>query len=168
MTSVVQRSARAILIDADGRLLLIRRSKEGLEPYWTTPGGGVEADDQSIEDALIRELREELGAEVDQVQQVFLASSPAGPGEEVAVAHFFACRLRSLDPALRSGPEFSEPARGGYDLDLVVIDAGGAIEVDLKPAALKAFIEANWVALRDAALRPAGDAASMPGSSGER
>lgn len=55
-----RRAARAILIDDEGRLVLIKRTKPGREPYWTAPGGGVEADDVSVEAALRRELAEEL------------------------------------------------------------------------------------------------------------
>jgi len=39
---VRRRSARAILIDDDGHLVLIRRTRPGRAPYWTTAGGGVE------------------------------------------------------------------------------------------------------------------------------
>ena len=39
--TVERRSARAILIDDEGRLVLIKRSKPDREPYWTTAGGGV-------------------------------------------------------------------------------------------------------------------------------
>ncbi|MFI0445139.1 hypothetical protein [Actinomadura sp. 6N118] len=42
MQSVVKRSARAILIDEVGHLLLIKRIKPGQEPYWTTPGGDAQ------------------------------------------------------------------------------------------------------------------------------
>jgi 8-oxo-dGTP pyrophosphatase MutT (NUDIX family) len=59
---VRRRSARAILIDDDGYLVLIRRTRPGRAPYWTTAGGGVEVDDASIEAAMHRELAEELGA----------------------------------------------------------------------------------------------------------
>lgn len=148
MNEVVRRVARGILID-DGRLLLIRRTKPGCEPYWTTPGGGVEPGDGSVEHALVRELREEVGAEVSHVQQVFLVSDPIGDTGG-AVQHFFVCRLRDLDPDRRCGPEYLEPGRGRYDLESVVPGRGGALPVDLKPAAVKAFIEANWVALVDA------------------
>ena len=37
-----RRSARAILIDDDGYLVLIKRTRPGRTPYWTTAGGGVE------------------------------------------------------------------------------------------------------------------------------
>ncbi len=112
MREVVRRAARAILIDHDRRLLLIRRTKPGREPYWTTPGGGVEPFDASVEQAMIRELREELGAEVDAVQQVFVVSDPAGD-TGVASQQFFVCRLRHLDLERRGGPEYSEAGRGG-------------------------------------------------------
>jgi len=156
MPSVVKRAARAILIDENQQLVLIKRSKEGQAPYWTAPGGGVEADDASIEQALLRELREELGAEVSGVQQVFLVSNATGEG--VGVQHIFVCRLDSLDLSRQSGPEFAEPGRGSYDLDRVTLDADGSVAVDLKPAALKEFIEANWVALVDAATPVAASA----------
>lgn len=57
-----RRAARAILIDDRGRLVLLKRSKRDRAPYWTTPGGGVEETDASVEAALHRELAEELGA----------------------------------------------------------------------------------------------------------
>jgi ADP-ribose pyrophosphatase YjhB (NUDIX family) len=150
MSAVVKRSARAILVDDTNHLLLIRRSKDGQEPYWTAPGGGVEATDPSIDQALVRELREELGAEISSPRQVFLVSNAVGDGS-VGVQHIFACRLSSLDLELRSGPEFTEDGRGSYDLDRIAMGSDGSLPVDLKPAALKSFIEANWVALLDEA-----------------
>lgn len=104
MTGVVRRAARAILIDDSGRLLLIRRTRPGLEPYWTTPGGGVEPTDESVEQAIVRELREELGAEVSDVQPVLQVSGLAGDAG-VTVQHFFVCRLLHLDLDRRHGPE---------------------------------------------------------------
>lgn len=149
MTAVVKRAARAILIDNDHQLLLIKRTKPGQAPYWTSPGGGVESDDPTVEHAMVRELREELGAEVSRAQQVFLVSNPTGDAG-VGVQHFFVCHLDNLDLERRSGPEFTEAGRGGYDLDRVTVGEDDLLPVDLKPAALKAFIETNWVALVDA------------------
>jgi ADP-ribose pyrophosphatase YjhB (NUDIX family) len=146
--SVVKRSVRAIVIDDQSQLVVVKRTKPGTAPYWTAPGGGVEPGDPSVEAALVRELREEWGAEVDCAQQVFLVSHPAGDG--VAVQHFFVCRLRTLDLCQRSGPEFDDPARGSYDLDRIPLTGEDLGRVDLKPEQLHAFVMANRVALLDA------------------
>jgi 8-oxo-dGTP diphosphatase len=51
----------AALVDADGRVLLSQRPKgKALEGLWEFPGGKVDANERP-EDALVRELREELG-----------------------------------------------------------------------------------------------------------
>ena len=51
----------AALVDVDGRVLLAQRPKgKQLEGLWEFPGGKVDAGEQP-EDALIRELGEELG-----------------------------------------------------------------------------------------------------------
>lgn len=52
---------RAILVTPDGSLLTIRRARPGQAPYWVLPGGGVEPG-EDLQEALDRELREELAA----------------------------------------------------------------------------------------------------------
>ena len=143
--AVGRQAARAILIDDDSRLLLIRRTRPGQAPYWVTPGGGVEASDESVEAALHRELAEELGAEASGAARVFLSSSPSDAG--VDIAHFFVARLGKLDRSARSGAEFQDATRGRYDLDRISLLGDDLASVDLKPGALKEFILANREAL---------------------
>jgi ADP-ribose pyrophosphatase YjhB (NUDIX family) len=148
---VVKRSSRAILLDEEGHLLLFKRIKPDQDPYWSTPGGGVESDDASAEAALVRELREELGAEIATPKHVFLTSSIAGD-HGVRVQHFFVCPFLTLNLDQRSGAEFEDPSRGIYILDRVDLTAADGLQgIDLKPAALKDFILANDSALIDAA-----------------
>ena len=143
--AVERRAARAILIDGEGRLVLIKRTKAEQPPYWTAPGGGVDEGDVSIEAALHRELAEELGATAVGASQVFLFSSPSDSG--VKVQHFFVTRLSELDESARTGAEFSDPSRGGYELDRVELRGEELASIDLKPVALKEFILANREAL---------------------
>lgn len=147
---VARRAARAILIDDHRRLVLIKRTRPGQVPYWTAPGGGVEDTDTSVEAALYRELAEELGAQVANAVQVFLFNAMSDAG--VVVQHFFVAQLASLEESARSGPEFGDPLRGGYEPDRVDLLGDDLAAVDLKPTALKDFILDN----RDALLAEVG------------
>jgi ADP-ribose pyrophosphatase YjhB (NUDIX family) len=53
-------SAGALVFDADGRVLLQRRSDDGV---WSTPGGAMEPGER-LEDTARREVREETGLEL--------------------------------------------------------------------------------------------------------
>ena len=60
-------SAKAFLVDADGRLLLLDcadPARPGVR-WWELPGGGVEAGEDEV-DALRREVLEETGLVVDR------------------------------------------------------------------------------------------------------
>ena len=60
----------AVIEDNDGRLLACRRSSEQSMPgKWEFPGGKVEVD-ENAEDALIREIREELGCAIHVVSRL--------------------------------------------------------------------------------------------------
>ncbi|HEX3962790.1 MAG TPA: NUDIX hydrolase [Trebonia sp.] len=153
--AVARRSARAILIDDDGSLVLIKRTKPGVPVYWTTAGGKVEDRDASVEAAMHREIFEELGATATGATQVFLVSTPTESG--VRIQHVFVARLTSLDLSLRNGPELTNPNAGRYDPDRVSLLTDEALEaIDLRAPELKAFILAN----REALLAEAGFAAS--------
>ncbi|HEY3183051.1 MAG TPA: NUDIX domain-containing protein [Gaiellaceae bacterium] len=53
-------AARALVLDRDDRVLLVRFRDDFGETWWATPGGALEAG-ESVAGALRRELREELG-----------------------------------------------------------------------------------------------------------
>jgi ADP-ribose pyrophosphatase YjhB (NUDIX family) len=143
--SVSRRAARAILIDETDHLVLIKRTKPGRDPYWTAPGGGVEPEDSSAEAAMRRELAEELGADAGAATQVFYCSDP--DGDQVAVQYFFVTRLHKLDIESRTGSEFKDPSRGGYDLDRIDLRGDDLAAVNLQPTVLRDFVLANRVAL---------------------
>jgi mutator protein MutT len=51
----------------EGRVLLIRRGKEPLYGRWVVPGGTVELG-EPLDEALVREMREETGLEVEPLE----------------------------------------------------------------------------------------------------
>lgn len=144
-TVIARRSARAILIDDEGRLVLFKRTKPGEIPYWSTPGGGMEESDASLEAAFHREIAEELGAEASAPTPVFLHSFHSGRG--LTVQHYYVARLTRLDLSARHGPEFEDPSRGAYDPVRVSLFDDGLAALDLRPPSLKQFILANREAL---------------------
>jgi 8-oxo-dGTP diphosphatase len=82
MDRVIKLGASAI-IERDGKVLLGRRSKDDLSlpGLWCTPGGGVELG-ESINEAMIREVREEVGLTVERVHDTFISIQ-----ERIAVRH---------------------------------------------------------------------------------
>ncbi|WP_049580914.1 NUDIX domain-containing protein [Streptomyces sp. SBT349] len=144
---VVKRTARAILLDAS-ELVVIKRTKPGRPPYWITPGGGVEPADATVLDALHREVYEELGAKVTDVVPAFVDTVPhtPEPGEDtppgLKVQHFFVCRLASMDPSLRHGPEVEAP-RGTYEIVRLPFTPEGLAAVNLVPLSLRSYLRRN-------------------------
>ena len=55
--------AGGIVLDSDGRILLIKRANPPNQGRWSVPGGRC-LPDESCEDACVREVREETGLEV--------------------------------------------------------------------------------------------------------
>jgi G:T/U-mismatch repair DNA glycosylase/8-oxo-dGTP pyrophosphatase MutT (NUDIX family) len=56
-------AARALVLDRDDRVLLVQYRRPGSEhTWWGTPGGGVDPG-ETLEQAVLRELREEVGLE---------------------------------------------------------------------------------------------------------
>ena len=96
------RIAICAVIECDGRYLLARRSDIG---WWNLPGGGLEYD-ETVEEGLAREVREEIGAEVEIVRLVGVYSKPRK--REVVLS--FLCRLAPHSPVPHTSEEVAEVA----------------------------------------------------------
>jgi ADP-ribose pyrophosphatase YjhB (NUDIX family) len=130
---VIER-VRAIVLTPANTLLVIKRAKPGTAPYWVLPGGHADDTDHSLEDALRRELREELGGDaiilrlVDVLDRVDERQS------------FYLATMDTWSFADRTGPEFSEPGRGSYELEEIPGDADAVAAIDLKPSEIAEFL----------------------------
>ena len=89
-------AAAACIRDEEGRVLLVRRS-DG-DNLWSLPGGGMELGERAAE-TVVREVREEIGLEVEPVALIGVYSSPEyvfgyPNGDQVQpVIVFFECRV---------------------------------------------------------------------------
>jgi mutator protein MutT len=74
-------TARALLVNPQGELLIVRRSQsDDRHPgTWDIPGGQVE-DGETVEAALAREVIEEAGITIRQPHLLFATSNPRPGG----------------------------------------------------------------------------------------
>lgn len=109
------------LIDKAGRVLISERpAGKNLAGYWEFPGGKIEAG-ETPEDALVRELNEELGVAVDKTAMTPVSSVAFDYPEFRIVMPLFACLRWRGEPAGREGQrtawsDMAEIASGRYPL----------------------------------------------------
>ena len=60
MEDVSRGAARLLVLTPEPQVLLLRLEPSFRDPFWVTPGGGLD-DEETYEDAAIRELAEEVG-----------------------------------------------------------------------------------------------------------
>lgn len=143
-TRVLRRNARAILLQ-DGELVLIKRTRPGQDPYWVSVGGVVEPEDATVEQAMRREVFEEIGGSVGFAEQVYVLTEPKDEG--ICVHHFFLAVLADMDLQARTGTEFSKPERGGYEVQSVPFTADAMRGIRLMPPELADYLADNALGL---------------------
>lgn len=91
-------AAYAVITDAD-RILLAWWNGEGHgTPAWSLPGGGVELD-ETVEQGVVREVREETGFHVELTGILAIDSFVKAPGERVVETDRWARHLRIIHTA---------------------------------------------------------------------
>lgn len=165
--------AVAVIHDAAGRFLLAQRpSGKAFEGYWEFPGGKVECG-ESAADAMRRELREELGIEVETVCP-WLTRDFEYPHASVRLRCFRIYQWRG-EPHGREGQRFAWQTTRGLDVapilpangpilraldlpDVYGITQAGALGVDEFKCKLTAALERGLrlIQVREKSM-PAGD-----------
>jgi 8-oxo-dGTP diphosphatase len=97
----------AIVVDAAGRVLLVRRANPPAQGTWSIPGGRVEPGERA-EDAVVRELAEETGLRGEIEREVGTVERAAPAGGTYVIRDFLlrvddAALLRAADDALDAG-----------------------------------------------------------------
>lgn len=60
-----------VIVESEGRILVVRHVKAGAYDFWVAPGGGVQGD-ESLRRAAQREAREETGLEVEPLDLAYI------------------------------------------------------------------------------------------------
>jgi 8-oxo-dGTP diphosphatase len=117
------RCVGAVVHDAAGRLLLIRRGTEPGRGLWSLPGGRVETG-ETDETAVERELREETGLEVRPGELVGSVRRPASAG--VYEIFDYACAV--LGSTLRPGDDAMDVAWVDLAGFTALAEGGGLVD----------------------------------------
>jgi 8-oxo-dGTP diphosphatase len=123
----------AVVHDAEGRLLLIRRGHAPSAGLWSVPGGRMEAGESEAE-AVVREVAEETGLRV-RPDRVLGRVRVDGDGVVYTITDW-ECTL--LEPAQR-------PVAGDDAADVAFVDAAGLAALDMAPGVVAAL--SGWAVL---------------------
>ncbi|WP_277343374.1 NUDIX domain-containing protein [Nocardioides sp. HDW12B] len=118
--------AGAVVRDAQGRILLVRRGTEPGRGLWSVPGGRTEPGETSAE-AAVREVREETGLRIVVERPAGTVERPGPGGVVYVIDDVVAVPAPGVDPTdVRAGDDADEVRWVGAE-DLARLDRAGAL-----------------------------------------
>ncbi|MBP0452009.1 NUDIX domain-containing protein [Kitasatospora sp. RG8] len=123
----MQHRVRAVLLTPNNTMLLIKRIRPGIDPYWVIVGGKIEPTDVSPEEALLREVREEIAGEAEIVSLLHTIETDDERQD------FYLATIGKWSFEDRTGPEFSQEGRGEYILEEIPLAADALDALNLLP-----------------------------------
>ncbi|MBN1953716.1 MAG: GNAT family N-acetyltransferase [Anaerolineae bacterium] len=90
-----------VLVEMEGGIVLVQRKEPPFAGWWALPAGYIEAD-ESVEQAAIRECKEETGLDVELVELFGVDSFPEGPVQSGIIIFY---RARPVGGTMRAGDD---------------------------------------------------------------
>jgi 8-oxo-dGTP diphosphatase len=106
-----------VVVDARGRVLLIRRGNPPFKGKYALPGGFVEVG-ESVEDACRRELMEEAGVKAGKLELIGVYSNPKRDPRGHTCSVAFLARVGRLTPKAGDDAAAAEWVEGWSKFDL--------------------------------------------------
>jgi 8-oxo-dGTP diphosphatase len=92
----------AVIIHED-KIALVKRGREPFKGEWATPGGRIE-DNETAEECLVREAKEETNLDVEIVALAGIRSDPKRDPRGI-IAAFYLCRCLSPPSQIKGGDD---------------------------------------------------------------
>lgn len=136
----MKKRVRAILIDKR-MIVLIRRVKKH-ETYYVFPGGGVE-DTKNLEEALRREMKEELGIDII-IERLFLEKQ-FEKDDLRQNEYFYLCKIAGGILGTGDGPEYQKGNQYEGNHEVVQIPITEMKNLNVFPLELRDMILKNYI-----------------------
>ncbi len=137
-----------VAIEEEARILCVLHARPDQEPFWCLPGGNIDLG-ESLAAGARRELREEVGIEVELDGAILIVDGPAIGNEQGAVEVIFRGRIEHGTAALRTNtgdPHLAEARWFARD----------ELPITLRPTTLRALLLSSD-ALSELPIIPIGD-----------
>lgn len=86
-------STADIIVEKEGKVLLVKRKNPPFRGMWAIPGGFIEYGKESLEEAARRELKEETGLEALNLSLVGVYSHPNRDPRGHIIAHVYSAEV---------------------------------------------------------------------------
>ena len=131
------------IVNYNDKIVLIHRIKtkdDGtVRDYYVTPGGKIE-ENESHEEALRREIKEELGIEIE-IKDLCLELDDRDYND--SFQYFYNCNYKTGELGTGDGPEFTDKENYKGVFEIVLIDKKEISELNLVPEKIKEILVNN-------------------------
>lgn len=131
------------IVNYNDKIVLIHRIKtkdDGtVRDYYVTPGGKIE-ENESHEEALSREIKEELGIEIE-IKDLCLELDDRDYND--SFQYFYNCNYKAGELGTGDGPEFTDKENYNGVFEIVLVDKKEISKLNLVPEKIKEILVNN-------------------------